>query len=364
MLACRNHTVRFCHIVIALAWGAVSMLSAAEQPGASLTVSQAMGVLQKKGLTANGFVWLNAEELKLRQALDAEEVVKRKFYKAEFARWELLQHRLAKLLVEANQMPRDAARQDRLQMLLTQAATECDRLAKLLRLPTPKPNPKAEIAADQLRRAWTASTHAYQALFHAVQTVQTCDDAQLEKSYLPLHKQPEVAEALAAMGTRSKLGPMRKYDPLRREWEKLVPEVEKGTIPLLPADDHYQLIGHLADQVLVTFEYRPDDDLSILSEALALQAGLKLDDQHAQRVRMTLGSRQLDVYRVQVPSLRLGRHLLLNFPAIVLPTDVPHSEPRLGRQAFHAFETDLDFDLLQIHLTPHESSLGHSSPSP
>ena len=81
-------------------------------------------------------------------------------------------------------------------------------------------------------------------------------------------------------------------------------------------------------------------------------------DADTPRVKLTIGERQVEAYRIELPSLRFGKHVLEKVPFAVLPAREARGEARLGRSAWRGVSVELEVDRFEFKLTPSAGTLG------
>jgi len=212
---------------------------------------------------------------------------------------------------------------------------------------------------EDLRRKVVESIEARSAFAISILETRQLTDAQILASYAPIRQNAEIGMSLAAMGPLARLGPLKRYDPLRKEVEKASAEVLTDVVPMYRDEGRYCITGLAGDRISVTFEYAPENDLSLLGEDAARQLGIELTEE-TPRVTLSIGERKLDAWRVKIPLVRFGKHALRDIPAAVLPKKESKTSPRLGRSAWNGFEVELQVDRLEFHL--HSHAEGSSQP--
>lgn len=354
-------TPGFAAALITLAWsGWLLELAAQENPApeAPLTAAAASEWLTKAGLVRNGAAWISSAEARLRKLLEEHDALEHKFYRAELARWEGLYYRQQFLLKEESaKAVRDVPRSRALDRELKYAREQYERIAKLARSTPTTPKGQMEVRDDELRKRLRAAIDARLALAAEVLEINRHTDEMLLASYTPFRQQKEVGAALAAFGPAARLGPLKRYDPLRRDMERAAGEVLTDSFPVFLDGKRYILAGLVDDQLPALFEFCPEDELTLIPEPLAREWGLALGAD-TPRVKLTVGERQLEAWQVQIPRLRLGKFALEQVAAVVLPAREAKGEVRLGRGALAGFEVHVEVDRCEFHLSPRANLTG------
>ncbi len=348
--------LRVCILDLAIVWAVACAAGAQERE--LPTPAEAVKYLETEGLLRNGSAWISRTEARLRHLLEGHEAMERRFHKAELARWEMLYARQSQRLAEeAKKEVRDVLRFRTLEIEQTLARTQYERYAKLLKAPAvPR---MADVKDEDLRRKVVESIEARSAFALSILEMRQLTDAQILASYGPIRQNAEIGMSLAAMGPLARLGPLKRYDPLRKEADKASAEVLTDVVPMYRNEGRYCITGLAGDRMSVTFEYAPENDLSLLGEDAARQLGIELTEE-TPRVTLSIGERKLDAWRVKIPLVRFGRHALRDIPAAVLPKKEAKTSPRLGRSAWNGFEVELQVDRLEFHL--HSHAEGSSQP--
>ncbi len=96
-------------------------------------------------------------------------------------------------------------------------------------------------------------------------------------------------------------------------------------------------------------EAAPPPKRSLLPELTARELGISLSED-TPRILLTVGDKKLDGWRVKIPRIRFGKHVLEDVPAAILPRAESKTSPRLGRSAWQGHEVHLEVDRLEFRL--------------
>lgn len=169
----------------------------------------------------------------------------------------------------------------------------------------------------------------------------------LVEEYARLAKINEVAAALKQL-EGEKLGPLKSYVPeVKRlaDYDKLV---FTDWLPVYQQAGQTRFSVLVNDQAPVTFTWSEESHGQLLLPASTLEScGLTLPKSAPQRV-VNLGDRHLLAHEVIVPSLRLGRHVVKNPSAFVLPPEGEDLGARLPRNVLTGLKVSIELERLRL----------------
>lgn len=172
----------------------------------------------------------------------------------------------------------------------------------------------------------------------------------LVEEYARLAKINEVAAALKQLGGE-KLGPLKSYTPeVKRltDYDKLV---FTDWLPVYQQAGQTRFSVLVNDQAPVTFTWSEESHGQLLLPASTLESsGLTLPA-NAPQQEVNLGDRRLLAREVLVPSLRLGRHVVKNVSAFVLPPEGEDLGPRLPRSVLTGLRINIELERMRLTVT-------------
>jgi hypothetical protein len=168
----------------------------------------------------------------------------------------------------------------------------------------------------------------------------------LEEEYARVLKQPGVMAALKQLGER--LGPQKNYVPeVKRlaEYDKLV---FTSWLPVYQQAGQTRLAAILNEQAPVTFTWSEECEGSILLPASVLEScGLTLATDAPTR-QLKVAGRSLTTRELILPVLRLGRHVVKNLAALVLPPEGEDLGARLPRNILSSLRVNIELERLRM----------------
>ena len=154
----------------------------------------------------------------------------------------------------------------------------------------------------------------------------------LKSEYARLAAEPEIAAALA-QSKKQRLGPQRGY---RSDLEKLAEFEELAAtrwMPIFQQSGQTRLTALVNDRTATTFTWSEASDQPVVLTASAAEAAGLDVPADAQRENVLAGQRTIAAPRITIKYLRLGRCVLRDVPAYVLPPEAEDLGNRLGRTA-------------------------------
>jgi hypothetical protein len=145
--------------------------------------------------------------------------------------------------------------------------------------------------------------------------------AGLADEYRLLAANSAVADALRELGGGNQLGPLRDYEQKLKQLEEYDKLAFVARLPLYRTGQRLRVSLIVNDQAPATFTWRDSHDPTIVTASLAEAAGIPVPAT-APRLRLNLaGGRQLEVRSVAIAYLRIGRYVMRDVPAMLLPPE-------------------------------------------
>lgn len=165
----------------------------------------------------------------------------------------------------------------------------------------------------------------------------------ISAEYLPLARNPRVAEALKAIGPMQRLGPMdadyvRAARALREE-ERLAFDT---AAPIYLQGDKVRVGGILNERLPVAFTWLASQEPTLLPQSMLQAAGIDVPPD-APALRITVGEqRDVAVRRIVVPALRLAGATVRDLEVYALHPDHEDLGAQIGAAAFEGQQVSLD----------------------
>ena len=170
---------------------------------------------------------------------------------------------------------------------------------------------------------------------------------QLAEEYAKKGKLADVAKALKELGNE-KLGPLKNYDAeVKRlaEYDKLV---FTDWLPAYQQAGQTRLSAIVNEQAPVTFTWTEESrGLFLLPASILEPCGLAVMGNAPQQL-VTLGDRRLMSRELTIPTLRLGRHVVKNLTAWILPPEGEDLGARLPRSVLAGLRINIELDRLRL----------------
>jgi hypothetical protein len=145
--------------------------------------------------------------------------------------------------------------------------------------------------------------------------------AGLPEEYRRLAANPSVSGALRELGRDNQLGPLRDYNQRLKQLDSYDKLAFVSRLPMYRTGDRWRVSLIVNDQAPATFTWRDSHDPTIVTTALAEAAGISVPAT-ARRLRLSVGGgRQVEVRSITIPYVRVGRYLISDVPALLLPPE-------------------------------------------
>lgn len=322
--------------------------------------SDARQHLESLGLVSMRRAWITPAELRLREQLEVVARLERPFYIARDKYQNLLQ------AYDAYQ-----ARLQQLKELRAQNA------ARLKQTPLANPAQRQQLESENrkideslsqvdkkvrdeyntadehspLVRAAIDSINARMTLALALLKVRASYN-QMQEEYTRLGQDSQVAAALEVLEMSDSLGPLENYSvQLSRRLDRLVEAAFSHRMPVYMRSSQWRVSFILNEATPFTFSYVEEEAPTVIPASLVQLAGLEVSES-GKRMNLTYGDRIVVGREVILPQLRLGRHVLNDVPAWVLPPEAEDLGARISRQALEKLEPTLDRKRLELTVVP------------
>lgn len=169
----------------------------------------------------------------------------------------------------------------------------------------------------------------------------------LAEEYARLSQVAEVGAALQKLGD-DRLGPLKQYGvDLKRlaEYDKLV---FTSWLPAYQQAGQTRLTAIVNEQAPVTFSWSEQSEAMAYLPTSALEPCGLAAPADASEKTIRLDGRSLSVREITIPSLRLGKHVVKNVPAWVLPPEGEDLGARLPRAALPGLRVNIELARLRL----------------
>lgn len=159
------------------------------------------------------------------------------------------------------------------------------------------------------------------------------DVPQVAESYRELAPQVAVQTALRKLGGNHRLGPARNYgDDLRK-----LGEIERAAltdwVPMFGQGDRQRVTVLLNETTPVTVTWYASAEPLVLTASMAQAAGIEIPSDAPRREITLMKGRPYQVAEVSIAEFRVGKRLLKDVTALVLPPAGEDLGARLGNEA-------------------------------
>lgn len=279
---------------------------------------------------AVGNVWLLADELRLRDQLDRIPAIARSVttiqngldeqIRQNRAAWEANRLRVAQLQqLKSSLKPEEVKRRridEQIEELRVQAA------------PPEKLGKQGEIRARLIDL-----TNAKDRLTLGILSAREIA-SRLPRAYEQLSKDREVRAALTELGPDHRLGPLGDgYESDVRALKGYEKYIFTDWVPLYEQSGRQRISGIVNEVVPVTFTWRGSHDPTTLSTSMAEAAGLTIPPTSPTVELPVQRNRTVKARVLRLPSVRLGKHVLRDVEAYVLPPEAEDLGAQLGLDA-------------------------------
>jgi hypothetical protein len=338
-----------CCVVAAAAFGTPVGAADGAEPSAET-------VLQEHGLTKFGKLWILPEEQELRERLATLERFEKRHREARasveqlldaneaaFARLNKLQETAEKTRELAAAAKAGTARRKQLDAELKNADAAVEQLKKAY-IPPEKLGmaPPLKPALMDLVNARTEAT------LKLLAYRDTPDD--LPQRYQRLSEDQAVMAALAALPTPSQLGPLK---GLKESWRTFVGKLDStllgDTLPIYREGRSVRLTAIINDRCPLTFTFgNAGGEPTVVPQNLAEAAGLVVGPD-ARRVKYHVAEgRDVMAQVVRIAQLRLGRNVIKNVEAYILPPEAADVGTRIGPNSLPGYQVRINSNRFQL----------------
>ncbi len=321
----------------------------------NLAAADARETLSMSGLTEVGRLWICRQELELRRQLARIDRLKSEYKKARD---------VVDGMIAANQTLgkslQQAERRSAATLRLIKAATSNP--AERRRLDAvAKANKKIALglkrqfldsnqfgAHPAVRRHVIRLINARNRLTLAVFSIRR-ESATIATVYPPLQARVDIRQALADLGGAHRLGPARDYRADLARVAKIDSIINSAQVAVFRQDDHFRIPVIVNGRYPTILSAGHSTGPTVVPLSLLRAAGIRIADNAPRAVYQASRTRQLQVRRITIGSLRIGPAVYHNIEAFVLPPEGEDLGARLGKEAY--VQRPFEIDGLKLCLT-------------
>ncbi len=170
----------------------------------------------------------------------------------------------------------------------------------------------------------------------------------LTQRYHALHDETAVTAALASLTPKQTLGLSRSLLDGWKIVNKLQPMVFSDSVPVSRDGKIYRVTAIVNERQPLTFSFVGTGEPTLIPQNLAEAAGLIVNVKAAQTKLRVAKDRDEMAWRMKVPRLRFGRHVLHDVDAYILAPEAADIGARIGAGAFAGYRVQLDADRLLL----------------
>jgi hypothetical protein len=160
----------------------------------------------------------------------------------------------------------------------------------------------------------------------------------LDEEYEPLKQEPRLIRALRQIDGSHRIGPLRDYEDRLVQLAPYERLVFTSELPLYRLGDRLRVSLILGDQTPATFTWQESHEPTVITASLAEAAGIAAAES-ASRVPVPAGGdRRVWTREVVIPYLRLGRHVVKDVPALLLPPEAEDLGSQIGSVALPGYQ--------------------------
>ena len=171
----------------------------------------------------------------------------------------------------------------------------------------------------------------------------------LHEQYARLSQVDEVAATIKKLGG-DKLGPLKNYAPELKKLAEHERLVFTSWVPVYQQAGQTRLAAIVNEQAPLTFTWSEETGAIPYLPASAVEScGLSVPGEAPQK-QIRLAGRSLSIREVVIPALRLGRHVVKDISAWLLPPEGEDLGARLPRVALRDLRANIELDRLRMTL--------------
>ena len=169
----------------------------------------------------------------------------------------------------------------------------------------------------------------------------TPDD--LPQRYDQVRADPSIAAAIAALSPPGQLGPLKGlHDKWRFTVDKLDSSLLSDTLPVYRDGHVFRFTAIINDRRPLTFTFDNTGEPTVIPQNQAETAGLTIDPQ-ARKVNYHISEgRDVAARVVKIPQIRLGRNVLNNVEAYILPPEAADVGARVGPNSLPGYRVTIN----------------------
>jgi hypothetical protein len=314
---------------------------------------QARAILSKNGLSPIGPTWATSRELQLRRTIDSLDGLEKRCQSArQRAKAMLKRNEAIRLeLQKAEAAKKDPAAASPTGSAGSETTTPAapDKSAHD-KLDSQKPDVTGLGDLSPLQKSMIELVNARTALMLAVLFIQQ-NVQDLAPEYDGLRHLEQVAAALQRLDTKARLGPVRDYS---RDLQRATAAAElafTSNVPVYQESGQFRLSVVLNEQIPATFTLALQEPNTLITASLAQSIGLAAAASASQQ-SYRIGERTVVAPQVVLEKVRIGKFVLANVAAVLLPAEAEDLGSRLGSQALSEFKVELEPRRMSLSLEP------------
>jgi len=308
-------------------------------------------LLNARGLSASGSVWISAAEARLRKQIESLESLQKRCQQTAqrveilLQQNEMIRARLVQLEAAQKTSPGTALQPPAGSSAKTAESGSKASAPAVLDSRMPDVTGLGELSPLQV--ALVEAVNARNTLAIAVLRLQK-QSGELERQYARLRAEPDVARAIAVSGAGQRLGPIKDYQQILLAAEKWY---ATARVPIYMESGRQRVSAILNEQTPATFSYADERQPTLITASLGQTLGVS-PAEGATPQTYQAGNRKLDVRPVKLPSLRIGKFVIRETPALLLPPEAEDLGSQLSASALRAYRVRIDPHRMSLELSP------------
>jgi hypothetical protein len=341
-----------------LQWFLLAAFGLIAQPAAAVQRTSPADILANHfDLVRSGQVWINRTEERLLRRLDALPTLRRRIVDSEKALSEQVEQNraawneliAARQFLERLEASREKTRNGAARQSLDRQHRQQREVVRRLQQRAVNPEQLGGIPAVRSRLITLSNDR--NALLLSVLWIRSTASG-LDETYRQLRASPLVTQALRELGGDQQLGPLRDYAARLSQlapYEKLV---FRSDLPLYLSDGRLRVSLIVGEQTPATFTWQESHEPTLITATLAEAGGIEVPPA-GPRERVAVGGGQsVEARRTVIPYLRLGRHVVQDVPAFLLPPNYEHIGSQIGAMDLKGLDAVAEPALLQLSIRP------------
>jgi hypothetical protein len=161
--------------------------------------------------------------------------------------------------------------------------------------------------------------------------------AQLDEDYRRMGENAAVSRALRELGAGHCLGPLKNYAEKLAGLSDYDELAFNSHVPLYLLGERLRVSLIVGEQTPATFTWRESHEPTIVTTSLAEACGISVASSAARRQMSVARGRQVWVREIEIPYLRLGRFVIRDVAAWLLPPEAEDVGSQLGAAALPGY---------------------------